>query len=105
MKEKIQVDFNLQKTQAAFTNAKQRSRSEHRFVDPATYKSYEIKIAELKKQSQELQSEISKINHALKHGDAKTLGEIFIEVARLRLPTEVFDKLLREALTIRSGEL
>jgi hypothetical protein len=105
LREKSETDIKIAKLKAGIDQAKQNGAKRARYIDPRVFKDWQIKLAYLQQKSQSIQREIGTIKTEMRAGCGKTLGELFIDVSRLRLPTDVFDMLLREALNLRDGEI
>lgn len=106
VQDKIKIDSQIGLLTNRIQQAKRKYKQNPRYyVEPTLLRQWEDTLTRSKQESQQLQRKIGGVHTQLKNGDAKILGEIFLDTARLMLPSDTFDKILERALEIRSGHI
>lgn len=105
LREKGEIDLKSAQIRIQIDAAKQSAAAYRKFTPIGILAGWKSQAASYAKQSQDIQRELSEIGGQIRRGEAKTLSEIFIDIARQSLSADEFDKLMRMALDRRNGEI
>jgi hypothetical protein len=105
LRDKLEADARMQQIALELDQASAAYNETGRGMARERYFKLRSELNVLKSKSQLLQMEIGKLNAQLRRGDNRTLGELFIDAARVQLSTADFDRVMRLALDMRSGEI
>src|SRR5215510_2038649 len=97
LRKKAEVDFELQSLNIKLQRARARAVHNRIYMDSKEYENLQLRQADLKRQSQLLQVKIGEANYADKAMKSVRIEKAFVDIAKMKLPTEVFREIMKLA--------
>jgi hypothetical protein len=104
LKRKLEVDARIGSISLELARASAQYHETGRGMSRERYFKLQSELISLRPESQRLQMELGRLSGAIRRGEAKSLGEHFIAIARMELATDQFERILRLAVELRDGE-